>query len=1838
VIGGVLSYNVDSHPWKALVAQDVVTIEDFLALDEEAIKKLSYVLDNETDFVLSVGHQMKLVNLRRWAQSKGEEGINEEIWMSLTRQDFAKFTLGASPASTAASPSTQVITSVAPSSSAATSAVESFQKGICRDPKDYNVFDDQGKFLMWRRHVMTTARSHGVYNVLDEKYTPPTGEDETLLNLQGQFMYKVFESTVKLSQGRLIIRQHEEKADGRAVWVALNKTYAGGVAAELLCSKLETELVTLRLTSSWNKTMQAFLTMWENKVQDLVMVRAQAPKDIDRYTWLKSSLSTHPGMQAVISMFESNRGMYSLMKSMRSSDDTSPMDVPFDHFFAFLMDEATKLDKASADSKKGTRQAKKINQRGKKGDERNQPKHDKWWIDSDKWSKMTPAERTEHLKKKRESQKRTGKDDTKTKSNITDVNNIPGYQVKAAATAPPTETKAPSAPDDFVKNLLSSQQGEAVKSTAEGTYIVQKGKVYRIAASKLQYHVANIRASPSEASLVDGGANGGMAGDDVLLLGLSTESVDVSTADSNNTMTNLPLGQFAGMTETLHGETVIVLLGQYAHNAGAPSTIHSANQLRFGGHLVDDVPKHYGGKQCITTSCGHILPLVITNGLAHLALRKPTLEDVSQFPNVILTPEAGWDPTEFDDGEQPAEDFEDAPMDLADVAVDIFHDLEQATDDRVDQYGNYRHRDDYDVDCCIFHAKGACTFETAPKVIIAAKHAIKPKEPNYEHLKPYLGWVNVNRIKETLRNTTQWFRADSRRPLRRHFKTRFPAANVPRLNETVCTDTFFSDTPAAHDGITGHGGATMLQLYVGRESNFTKGYPMTSESQVPGTFEDFIRDVGAPQKLVSDNAKSETGKRMTDLLRLYCVKDGQSEPHQQNQNYAEQKIGQVKRMVNGIMDRTGTPAVYWLLCTLFSICLLNHLALDSLNWKTPMEVAFNQQPDISPFLQYHWWQKVYYAVDNTFPSQSPEKSGRWVGVAEKQGDILTYLILTDDTKQVLARSAVRPALPHELNLRTPDFAPTLPPNADVLPDLLAGEEAEMPLNDNPKIYVKDIIDLLREQGVDAKKVTLPTFSPDELVGRTFLRDLPDGQRVRAEVVKKVLDRDAENHEQIKMLLKLGGEDDALEEVITYGELSDLIQRQDQEELNDPDREWIFKEVKAHEGPLKPTDPKYMGSTYNVLVLWEDNSETWQPLQLMIKSDPVTCAKYAKEHSLLELPGWKTLKRYAKNEKKLKRLINQVRMDSMRNAPTFKFGVQVPRSKTEAYALDKKNGNSKWVEAMQTELSQLLEYKTFEDKGHIKDVGKPQGYTFIRCHFVYDVKHDLRRKARLVAGGNMTAPPRDSVYSGVVSLRSIRLALLAAELNGLSIMAGDVGNAYLEAETKEKIYTIAGPEFGELEGHILIIRRALYGLRTSGARWHERFAETLRAEGFKPCKADPDLWIRDAGDKYEYICVYVDDLLCMMKDPQAFMDRLKCVHGYKLKGVGPPSYHLGANYFRDPDGTLAMGAMDYVNKILANYERLFGEKPRMVVQPVETNDHPEIDASELLSKEGINHYQSLIGELQWAVSLGRFDIHQAVMSMSRFRAAPREGHLRRLKRVFGYLRKYPEAAIRFRTEIPQHQEPEHKFFDWAHSVYGDEPEEVPTDLPEPKGKSVRTTSCVDANLYHCLVTGRACTGILHFVNQTPIEWFSKRQGSVETATYGSEFVAARQATEQIMDLRYTLRAMGMPVDGPSWMFGDNQSVITSSTIPHSLLSKRHNALSYHRVREAIARKIFYFCKIEGNQNPADCLTKPAGHQVFWPIVRLMLFWRGDTKKGGNGEATDVVAQHALRGVANPHRDT
>ena len=226
--------------------------------------------------------------------------------------------------------------------------------------------------------------------------------------------------------------------------------------------------------------------------------------------------------------------------------------------------------------------------------------------------------------------------------------------------------------------------------------------------------------------------------------------------------------------------------------------------------------------------------------------------------------------------------------------------------------------------------------------------------------------------------------------------------------------------------------------------------------------------------------------------------------------------------------------------------------------------------------------------------------------------------------------------------------------------------------------------------------------------------------------------------------------------------------------------WVFDKFTGHRLKVR----------LEVEVDWSDGPKTWEPLSAMALQDPVTCAKYAKDNDLLEIPGWKRFKSYVKREKKFIRMLRQAALCKVRQrkeGTVYKFGVRVPRNYREAIALDGLNGNTLWRDAIKKEMGQLMEYKTFKARRDLKK--PPSGYQFVKFHLVFDVKHDLRRKARMVAGGHMTKATHDDAFSSVVSLKGMRFCIFIAELNALDILAGDIGNAYLEALTREKIYFI-----------------------------------------------------------------------------------------------------------------------------------------------------------------------------------------------------------------------------------------------------------------------------------------------------------------------------------------------------------------------------------------------------------------------------------------------------------------
>ena len=258
-----------------------------------------------------------------------------------------------------------------------------------------------------------------------------------------------------------------------------------------------------------------------------------------------------------------------------------------------------------------------------------------------------------------------------------------------------------------------------------------------------------------------------------------------------------------------------------------------------------------------------------------------------------------------------------------------------------------------------------------------------------------------------------------------------------------------------------------------------------------------------------------------------------------------------------------------------------------------------------------------------------------------------------------------------------------------------------------------------------------------LLGRSFLLPPEDnGERHMAKIID--IDDHGQPLEDIKFKLKINK--DQAEEIMSYNQLMDYIQKgTDAEE--DPDSLFKSRDIVAHQGPLESTDSNHKGSKYNVMVEWESGEVTYEPLTLISKDDPIACAVYAKKHDLLDTTGWKHLKRYAKTSKRLIRAVKQSRIRQVRASARYQHGFQVPKNYNDAIRLDKENSNTHWQDAMDLELTQIHEYKVFKDTGkaqfHNGKVVTPDGFQKIRVHFVYAVKHDSRFKARLVADGHLT---------------------------------------------------------------------------------------------------------------------------------------------------------------------------------------------------------------------------------------------------------------------------------------------------------------------------------------------------------------------------------------------------------------------------------------------------------------------------------------------------------------------
>jgi hypothetical protein len=278
-----------------------------------------------------------------------------------------------------------------------------------------------------------------------------------------------------------------------------------------------------------------------------------------------------------------------------------------------------------------------------------------------------------------------------------------------------------------------------------------------------------------------------------------------------------------------------------------------------------------------------------------------------------------------------------------------------------------------------------------------------------------------------------------------------------------------------------------------------------------------------------------------------------------------------------------------------------------------------------------------------------------------------------------------------------------------------------------------------------------------------------------------------------------------------------------------------------------------------------------------------------------------------------------------------------------------------------------------------------------------------------------------------------------------------------------------------------------------------------------------------------VLIYTDDLLVVSENPKIVLERIDKYFPLKPGYIAPPNVYLGAKVskYALPNGVSAwaMSSSQYIQEAVKSIETYLDEHglslPAKATTPLTSNYRPELDVSPKLDPERANYYMSLIGILRWSVEIGRMDITCEVSMMSSHMALPREGHLTQLFHMFAYLKKKHNSRMVFDPRYPFVDESRFKAdCDWK-VMYGNAKEALPPDAPPARGKEVVIRHYVDADHAGECLTRRSRTGFITFLNMAPMDWFSKRQNSVETSTFGSEFTALKVVTENNRGLRYKL---------------------------------------------------------------------------------------------------------------------
>jgi hypothetical protein len=497
------------------------------------------------------------------------------------------------------------------------------------------------------------------------------------------------------------------------------------------------------------------------------------------------------------------------------------------------------------------------------------------------------------------------------------------------------------------------------------------------------------------------------------------------------------------------------------------------------------------------------------------------------------------------------------------------------------------------------------------------------------------------------------------------------------------------------------------------------------------------------------------------------------------------------------------------------------------NERTAYEIVTGITPDISEYCDFDFYDLVWYWPNTTASHTDKNRSlSRWVGVAQRIGSNMCYwlipesgiLVANTSVQHVIENDHLNPDIKRQINSFNAGLAKRLEddnfkmdPSETVNQLDIYNNDDDLPLDVEESNLTQDIDDL-KEDVLD--KYIGTTFLLDPLrnenhvatrvkvVGRkTDLSGRPAGKSHAnplldtAEYICKKEDGTLDTYHANMITENLWSQcDNDGNEFLAYKEILD--HRKNDKALSQDD---------VIDGKMKKTT-----AGWEILVSFSNGEKQWLPLRTVKESNPVELAEYAVNNKLNLEPAFIWWVPYT--IRKQDRIIQKVKAKYWRT--THKFGIRVPKSVEEAVQIDNENGSRLWQDTIEKEMKKAkVSYNVVEDTTpselQANECNTLRGHQEIRCHIIFDVKMDFTRKARFVAGGHMTDTPSSITYSSVVSRESVKIAFLIAALNDLDIMLCDIGNAYLNAPCREKIWFVAGPECGPtLQGKPRKLVRAL----------------------------------------------------------------------------------------------------------------------------------------------------------------------------------------------------------------------------------------------------------------------------------------------------------------------------------------------------------------------------------------------------------------------------------------------